>query len=48
LEQATPKQWWALQQLPFLSIQDTKYDPYKPATPFDTLLVPIHMLLQSL
>jgi hypothetical protein len=29
-------------------IQDLNYDQYRPAIPFDTLLVPIHMLLQSL
>jgi hypothetical protein len=31
-----------------LLIKDIKYEQYRPAIPFDTLLVPIHMLLQSL
>jgi hypothetical protein len=31
-----------------LWIQDMDYDQYRPARPFDTLLVPIHVLFQSL
>jgi hypothetical protein len=31
-----------------LWIQGMDHDQYKPATPFDTLLVPLHVLLQSL
>jgi hypothetical protein len=32
----------------YLWIQDMDYDQYRPATPFDTLLVPIHGFLKSL
>jgi hypothetical protein len=47
-EHAGTKYLWAMYQSTFFGITDILYDQNRPAIPFDTLLVPIPVLLQSL